>query len=106
MIESRLLKDAAAVIALAERLSNCQEVKRHTTGEHDEPSTLAHALADIEESLESLRLKLLPKLVAEPPDPRRDLQVLLDIGEELRHVLYHIDDSRFFQYLKPGAGEL
>ena len=31
--------------------------------------------------------------------------VLLDIGEELRHVLYHIRDPKFFSYLYDQEGK-
>lgn len=105
MSEGRLLADGAAIVTLARRLAQCPEVCRHSSAEHDEPSTLAHAFADLEESFEAFRRALLPKLVAGSADAQADYQVLLDIGEEFRHVLYHIGDTRFYRYLQPPEGQ-
>jgi len=48
---------------------------------------------------------LLPKLLNEDLSPEELNEVLLDIGEELRHILYHIKDPRFFGYLTDDGGE-
>jgi hypothetical protein len=45
---------------------------------------------------------LLPRLLNDSLEPDELNEVLLDIGEELRHVLYHIRDPKFFGYLIDG----
>ncbi|MEW6743529.1 MAG: hypothetical protein AB1486_12300 [Planctomycetota bacterium] len=43
---------------------------------------------------------MLPRLVQGSPSEQDIEGVLLDIGEELRHALYHIKASRFYSYLQ------
>jgi hypothetical protein len=50
---------------------------------------------------------LFPRLLDESLAPEKLNDVLLAVGEELRHVLYHIRDPKFFSYLfeDPPASE-
>jgi hypothetical protein len=97
-----VLGDARTVVELGRRLAGCSDVTRFNDGQREESEALAYALADIEEALRSILEKHLPKLV----DPEADCSILnaslLDIGEDLRHVLYHVKDSKFYGYLNPG----
>jgi hypothetical protein len=43
----------------------------------------------------------LPKLAREELSPAEAFDLLLDIAEEFRHILYHIHDQKFFEYLEP-----
>lgn len=105
MSDGRLLENARRIVELEHRLSRCPQVVRYSSGEHDEAATLAHALADLEESFDEFRRTLLPRLLAPPESADRDYEVLLDIGEELRHILYHINDARFYRYLQSDVAE-
>jgi hypothetical protein len=83
---------------LAERLSSCPQVSRFDGPGHNEAWTLAHALVDIQESLE--RFKAVAAQLQEGSNGVPEIKDrLLEIGEEFRHVLYHIRDPRFFRYL-------
>jgi len=61
----------------------------------DEAAALAHALDDIQESAQKIYGEILPKIMAcaslEPPAFR---ELLDDIGDEFRHIAYHIEDSQ------------
>ncbi len=99
MNDRRILKDAAAVKALAERLSACPEVTRFDREGEGEAWTLAHAFWDLEDSFRKFLDKQLPRLVQDQINPGEINDLLHDIGEEFRHILYHIKDPKFYSYL-------
>lgn len=86
---------------LAERLSKIPQVTRYDTGEDKEAWTLAHALTDIEESVIKFE-EYLGRLAQQNLNDKEVYDILLDIGEEFRHVLYHIKDPKFYRYLIPA----
>jgi hypothetical protein len=95
------------VAHLAERLSRCSEVTRYDAGEHNEAWALASSFADLEGSFRALLDEQLPKLVQGNLPPAETYDLLLDIGEEFRHVLYHIfEQQEFYRYLAPGGTEI
>ena len=94
-----LLKDQMAVKRLAERLSECPEVTKYDQGEQKEAGVLAHSVGDLEESFRVFLSEQLPRLVDEQTTAAELGEILLEIGEEFRHILYHIHDPKFYQYL-------
>lgn len=84
---------------LAERLSTCPEVTKYDEGEDEEAWTMAHAFTDLSSSFATFKDKLLPQLLRDEASPARINTLLLEIGEEFRHILYHIKDPRFYRYL-------
>jgi hypothetical protein len=99
MSSRRLLREVADLKALAERLAQCKEVTRFDAGEESEAWTLAHAFADLEESLRTFLDEQLPRLMDRQLEASEIHALLLDIGEEFRHILYHIKDPKFYRYL-------
>ena len=91
------LRDAHSIKQLANKLKNCSGVSKFDDTE-PEAERLAHSLSDLEHSFTVVLIELLPALLNADGDAEVQ-EVLLDIGEELRHVLYHIKDPRFFAYL-------
>ncbi len=65
--------------------------------------TIAHALSDLEDSFCVVVKELLPKLLDETKSAEELDELLLDVGEELRHILYHIKDTRYFGYLSENV---
>lgn len=92
------LHDAEAVRLLAEKLQQFRCVSKFDDDE-SEAGRLAHSLSDLERSFNEVLLGLLPALLRADGE-ELVYNVLLDIGEELRHILYHINDPKFFGYLK------
>jgi hypothetical protein len=87
----------ALIVATLERLP---AVRAKDTNEDHQASTMAHGFLDIEESLKKLSDEYLPTLEkGDATDEQLD-ELLFDIGEELRHVLYHINDMAFYSYLR------
>jgi hypothetical protein len=93
-----------SVARLIERLSQVPSVSQFDQPGEPQSATLAHSLTDLEESFRAVVEVLLPKLLDNSLSPDQLNNVLLDIGEELRHVLYHIRDPKFFAYLFDREG--
>lgn len=94
---TELLQSKEAFRNLVQRLSTAPVIARG----QEEPETLAHAFSDLEISLRKFLHEQLPRL-ADPSmqgEPLEDL--LLDIREEFRHILYHVHDPQFFRVLEP-----
>src|SRR5260370_3005136 len=83
---------------LADVLAASNAVRR--LDRKDEPGAwrVAYALTEINESAANLMKELMPKL-AKATDGASVDAALNEIGEQLRHVLYHVKDSGFFDYL-------
>ena len=90
--------------ALADRLSKIPEITRRNEGDDIEAVTLAHAFLDLEESFRKYLDHLLPRLVKEQLSDAEIIDLLGDIGEDFRHILYHIKDPKFYRYLQKEEG--
>jgi len=99
MTQRSLLGDQATRKALAERLSKCPEVAKYDHGDENEAGVLAHAFGDLEESFRAFLYEQLPRLMNDQASSAELFDALLDIGEEFRHILYHIHDPKFYNYL-------
>lgn len=105
MTAQHLLQDATYLKSLAERLSACPEVTRLDKGEEKEAWTIAHSFADLEGSFRKFLDEQLPKLMNGELPAADTYSLLLEIGEELRHILYHIRDPKFYRYLHDEVKE-
>ena len=99
MNQAPVLASGDAVSDLARRLSRCERVARFDTDTERQGSTLAHSFSDLEGSFRKFLLELLPRLTAADSDESEIERILLDIGEEFRHILYHIRDPRYYRYI-------
>src|SRR2546421_1383657 len=97
--KKRLLSEQSAWKLLERRLSDSSAVTKFSSVEWDEANTLAHSLADLEESFDRYVNELLPSLLAADVAGPALEEALSDITEELRHVLYHLQDPKFFRHL-------
>jgi uncharacterized membrane-anchored protein len=84
---------------LIERLSAIATVRQFDVAGEPQAATLVHSLTDLEQSFRKILDELLPKLQDKGLSADRLNDVLHDIGEELRHVLYHVQDTKYFGYL-------
>lgn len=83
---------------LRQRLSRCATVARYG---QEESGTLVHAFSDLEESFRKFLDEQLPKL-ADPCVEGEQLEdLLLDVQQEFRHILYHLHDPQLFRVLEP-----
>lgn len=98
------LKNMDRVKALAERLKRnpmlVNFARRQSGTSLDEQAwQVATSLADIQQSTERLYGELVPKLLGEELPREEAEDVLNEIGEEYRHILYHIQDTKLFGYI-------
>lgn len=103
MMVDRLLKDVSDWQRLAEKLSRVPEVSSLDSGNEKEAETLTHAFADLETSFRVFLDQHLPRLLALEAEAEEINDVLIEIGEELRHILYHIRDPKYYRYLDPSG---
>ena len=99
MSSEQNLADAVAIKKLAEGLDRLQPIRKFDSDTDKQAWTIAHALSDIEDSSLKLVRVCIPRLVKQAQSQEEILSALHDVGEELRHILYHVKDTRFFAYL-------
>jgi hypothetical protein len=93
-----LFQHREAIAELTKRLADCPLVARYGP---DEAETLVHAFSDLEGSLHKFLNEQLPKLGDQSTQGETLEDLLLDIREEVRHILYHLRDPEFFRILDP-----
>jgi hypothetical protein len=100
MNKHRKLLTPSRTVELERRLSRVPEVMKFDEPGEPQGHTIAHALSGWEHSFTEILDVLLPKLLENEEATSEDLNdTLHDIGDELRHILYHIHDTRYFGYL-------
>jgi hypothetical protein len=99
MNDQQKLLPPFTVKELTDRLGKIASVAQFDAPDEPQGSTIANALSDLEDSFSIVLNNLLPKLLDQTKSPEELDDVLLDIGEELRHILYHIRDTKYFGYL-------
>jgi hypothetical protein len=85
---------------LTTNLEKCERVTRYSTQEENQADTLANGYIDMEASMTAITKKLIPQLYKADITSEEVDDIILDIGEELRHILYHINDTNVYDYLK------
>lgn len=88
---------------LIEVISGCSTVLKLDRPNEPEASTLAHAFLDLEESFKRFVDVHLPQLTKSDLSEQQICDCLHDIGEEFRHILYHIHDPQLYRHLFAGA---
>ncbi len=86
-------------------LSKSPSVQQQSSDKDDIASELVHHLSDIEASCLNLVNEILPRLTKKDAIMSEEEieDTLLDIGEELRHILYHIENNKYYSYLKDSV---
>jgi hypothetical protein len=97
------LQTTEAVLGLARHLQQAPRVvlatQRRGRGSDDEAMQIATALGDIQESANELFADLVPRLLKADPNSQDAADLLQDIGDAYRHMLYHILDTKMFDYI-------
>ncbi len=83
---------------IAENVRKSKSVNSFDTNLEREADTISHALLDMQESFKIIE-DLICKLHSKDISGEDIDSILLEIGEELRHIMYHIQDTRFYNYL-------
>lgn len=87
------------MLALTARLRALPKLAQPEYGGADHAAEItAHAVADIMESASRLVVKVLPTLLdAATSDELED--ALIDVADELRHIVYHAKDAKYFAFI-------
>lgn len=101
MSRKRILQDEKAVARLAEWLRQDPKVTDFDSVDRQEAWELAHSFSELEESFCKCLETYFPHLLKPGADAEQINDLLLDIGEEFRHILYHIASTKFYRYLLP-----
>ena len=86
--------------AIKINLSKSKVVTVHNVKLEDQADTLANAFIDIEESMRVIINELLPKFYLNNLKQEEVENLIFEIGEEFRHIIYHIKDTKVYDYLK------
>lgn len=84
---------------LIKNLEKSSKVNSYDSENEKESVRLAHAIIDMSESFKEILENLSPKLISNNVTEEEVEDILLGIGEELRHIIYHIKDPKFYEYL-------
>lgn len=105
MNESRFLMTPEAALRLTERLARVKSVSQLDQPGEPQAATLAHSLTDLEKSFREVLETQLPRLLGISGAGSAERRVAR-YWRGTRHVLYHIRDPKFFDYLiDHDAGE-
>jgi hypothetical protein len=86
--------------SLAQRLAASPVLSRFPNPT-EEGHSLAYSLSDLEGSMRVFLDEQLPKL-ADPSVQGEELEdLMLEVREEFRHILYHLHDPEFFRVVEP-----
>ena len=99
MNSSNLLMTPEATKRLMIRLQRLKVVARFDRPGEPAAASLVHSLTDLEKSFREVLNSLLPRILDDSLDAAETNDALLDLGEELRHIQYHIRDPKYFAYL-------
>jgi uncharacterized protein YecE (DUF72 family) len=90
---------------LAERLQRCGQIARLDGKDYREAWTIVHSLSDLGDAATHY-LSQLPALFAAGLEGDDLIKQLMDLLPDLQHMLYHLEDPRFFrQFLEPLRAE-
>ncbi len=82
---------------LAKRLEKLESITQYDDGDEKEAGALIHALSDLEDSFHKLLFELFPRLAESNIEGDELEGQLFDIGDEIRHIYYHLKDPKFFR---------
>jgi hypothetical protein len=101
-MQKAILKKVDGVSELAKRLSEYPEITRYDSGDHKEAWALADGFSDLEQAFRAFLDQHLPKVVDPHVKGEALMDVLQDIGEDFRTILWHIQDPKFYSSLHDG----
>jgi hypothetical protein len=99
MTDKPLLKETAAMESLAQRLAASPALKRFPNPT-EQGQSIAYSLSDLEGSMRVFLDEQLPKLTDPAVQGEALEDLILDVREEFRHILYHLHDPEYFRVIE------
>lgn len=94
MKEPTVHHTAAKIVALENLLSQFDVIRQYDGDGELEASRIANGVYDIISSAEAIKHILKTE---NPSDQDKMIDMLMEVGEHLRHIDYHLRDMRFFK---------
>lgn len=91
--------DPENVSALIDRLQQSDRIRKYDDRDRQEAAILAHAFKDLETSFRTFLDEQLPKILNPQISTEELEEALAQIGEEFRHILYHLREPHYFRYV-------
>lgn len=85
------------ISSISDMLRKCAAVTRHDSSGHSEADAIAHAVLDMESTFVFLKNEVFPKLSSGALSGDDAVEVLWEIRDQLRHIVYHIRDCKSFE---------
>lgn len=85
---------------LSEKLSQVPNVCRFDSEEEPQCWALAHVLTEFKQCSEKINKDFVPKILEETDNDKIE-DLLHDIGEEFRFIVYLIQNSKYYDHLVP-----
>ena len=89
---------AQKLMAITENIRKIRRITSHNDGNENEVQALSHGLVDIEEAIKGMG-NLINELYASVLPEQEVEEILIDIGDHLRHIVYHVRDTKYYEYL-------
>lgn len=100
-MNERHARDARETAALGEKLQVLPQVRALDSADEPGGWQLAYALTEIDDSLSRIRDLVTRIRTSEEGNAEAVQSRLIEIGVELRHIMQHVKDSKFYDYLAP-----
>lgn len=91
--------EARQIVELAERLRNVPGMSETDSSSEPQSYVTAYAIADIARCLRRFQTEILPIFLDQSRCGEELRDALLDMGEELRHIIDHAKEMKHFAYL-------
>jgi hypothetical protein len=89
---------------VAKNLAKKKNLTSNKDSNEDQIQTMSHGLVDIEEAIKGMDV-LIKKLYMTVLSEDEVDEILTDIGDDLRHLIYHVRDMEYYEYLGLGGNE-
>lgn len=86
---------AELIVRLEKQLKSIAEVSEHDNSGEYEASRIANGLCDILASANKIEKSI--NKIAKGMEAKETVDALMEVGEELRHIKYHLNDMAFFR---------
>lgn len=87
---------------LYRKISLLKKVSELSGDGHDEAESIANLMIDCREALIEID-DLLQRFSAKSDLTEEDIEnLIVECGDQLRHIMYHVGDCRYYSYWFPG----
>jgi predicted short-subunit dehydrogenase-like oxidoreductase (DUF2520 family) len=94
-----LFQEPEEINRLAEIIAHSNDLSKFDKENEPTAWNLAYTFSELEGTIRKILDQYLTKLNSDDLQPAEVYELLLEIGEEFRHILYHLRDAPFYSYI-------